>query len=349
MARASRQSAARKSSNGLTPAAFMALAAQHKLGPVYVLVGDDSAAVATALQQVRSTYLPPGTEEFNLEVLDAASDTVDAAQIIGAADTMAFMGGARVVFVKHVDNLSASELEPLGAYCEQLAAAERRDVVLLLLCDELDRRTRFARKLAERDAIVDCALTSISDVAAALRERYGKTITRDAAAVLQGLCDGDPHSARQELEKLTLFLGARDNVTLDDVLQVCMDTSMRNEWELADRLLQGDLGAALEVLQALRRNNLETLYQHAIIVTALSRLPAARAAMRDGSLFKRFAEFRLSYQHPARARIEQFLRRLSDRQSAVSLQYLAFMDIALKGSTLPGAILTDLACVLATA
>jgi len=348
MARASRQSAARKSSNGLTPAAFMALASQRRLGPVHVLVGADSAAVAAALQQVRSAYLPPGTEEFNLEVLDAASDNVNAAQIIGAADTLAFMGGTRVVFVKHIDSLSAGELEPLGAYCEHLAAAARHDLVLLLLCDELDRRTRFARKLAEHDAIVDCTLTRIADVAAVMRERYGKTIARDAAAVLQELCDGDPHSARQELEKLTLYLGARENVTLDDVAQVCMDTGTRNEWELADRLLQGNLGAALDVLQALRRTNLETLYQHAIIVTGLSRLPAARAAVRDGSLFKRFAEFRLSYQHPARARIEHFLRRLSERQTAVSLQYLAFMDIALKGSTLPGAILTDIACVLAT-
>ena len=347
---ATRRTTTKKSTTtaaGLSPAAFGTRAAARTLGPVHVLVGDDMHAIATALEQVRAAYIEPATQDFNYEVLHADSENVGAAQIIGAADTLPFMGGIRVVIVKHVHELRADDLDALGAYCETLAASGRADIVLLLVVQELDKRTRFAKRIYERGLAVDFSLGTISDVAAVVRERFGKTLARDAAPLLQEICEGNPRAAYQEIEKVCLYAGTRAEVTREDVLQVCVDTALRNEWELADRLLQGDTGAALAALYALRANRTDALYQYAILATGISRLPAARVALQDGSLYKRFYEFRLSYQHPGRARLERYLRGLTEPATAQALQTLAYLDILAKASALPVESMVDLTCALA--
>ena len=349
MKKASKPATTRRSaaSAGLTPAAFSALVSQHALGPAYVLAGEDMLAIGAALEQVRAAYVTPATQDFNYEVLHADSESVNAAQITGAADTLPFMGGTRVVIVKHVHELRAEELDALGSYCEMLVASGRTDVVLVLAMNELDKRTRFAKRLYDKQIVVEYALGAIRDVAVVARERHGKTLARDAAQLLQEICDGHPRAAYQEIEKVCLFVGARAQITRDDVLRVCVDTAVRNEWELADQLLQGDTGAALQALQALRENRTEALYQYAIVATGISRLAAARAALQDGSLYQRFYEFRLGYQHPGRLRIERYLRGLSEQQLTAALQTLAYVDIAAKASALPVATMLDMTCALA--
>ncbi|GEM_PF-1093157 len=349
MKKTSKPTTTRKSAalTGLTPAAFSALVSQHALGPVYVLAGEDTHAISTALEQVRAAYVAPATQDFNYEVLHADSESVNAAQITGAADTLPFMGGTRVVLVKHVHELRAEELDALGSYCEMLVARGRTDLVLVLAMNELDKRTRFAKRLYEKQIVVEYALGVIRDVAVVARERYGKALARDAAQLLQEICDGNARAAYQEIEKVCLFVGARAQILREDVLRVCVDTTQRNEWELADQLLQGDTGAALAALQALRENRTDALYQYAIVATGISRLAAARAALQDGSLYKRFYEFRLGYQHPRRPQIERYLRGLSAPTLAVALQTLAYVDIAVKASSLPVATMLDMTCALA--
>jgi DNA polymerase-3 subunit delta len=347
--KASKPAPTRKSAaaTGVTPAAFSALVSQHALGPVYVLAGEDTHAIGAALEQVRAAYVTPATQDFNYEMLHADSESVNAAQITGAADTLPFMGGTRVVLVKHVHELRADELDALGTYCEMLVASGRTDVVLVLAMNELDKRTRFAKRLYDKQIVVEYALGSVQDVAVVARERYGKTLARDAAQLLQEICDGNARAAYQEIEKVCLYAGARAQITREDVLRVCVDTTQRNEWELAEQLLQGDTGAALAALQALRENRTDALYQYAIVATGISRLAAARAALHDGSLYKRFYEFRLGYQHPGRPRVEHYLRGLAEQNLTAALQALAYLDIAAKASALPVETMLDMTCALA--
>ena len=322
----------------------MERAARHALGAVHVLVGDDVLAIDRVFAAVKAAYLTPDTQDFNLEVICVDNDTITAAHIISAAETMPFLGGTRVVWVKHADALAASELEVLADHLE--TAAGREDLVLILVCAELDKRTRFAKAVYGAGIAVDCSAAPVRDVAGLVRERYGKRLSPRAAQMLEERLEGEPGTAGQEIEKLCLFAGDREELTEDDVLNVCIDAAQRNEWAVADYLLHGNAGEALGVLREMRRNAQDAIYQHTIVASALSRLPAARAALLDGSLHERWREFRIG-RGQGQAALERRLRSLNDRTLAAGLRWLMYTDIAVKGSALPADVLTDLACLLA--
>lgn len=331
--------------SGMTPAELLACARRGELGCAYVLAGDDTLTVEQLLGAVRAAVLTPETEEFNYEALDAEAEGVTCAEIIAAIDTVPFMGGVRLVVVKHVEALPASEMEALGEHIAQQVDAERRDVVVVLLSRELDKRTKFAKQMTGLGIVVECAAGSVRDPAQAAREQFGKGMSSGAAVMLKELSGGDARVLANEVEKVCLYVGTRERVTEEDVMAVCVDAALRNEWEVADRLLQGDAGKALQVLRDMREGGVDAVYECTIVASAISRLPGARAAARDGSLFKRWGEFRLSYNNPADRVAERRVRGLSERQLAGALRWLMYMDIAVKGTNLPADILADVTCL----
>ncbi len=327
------------------PTSFAALVKKRSLGPAYILAGEDTQAIERLFSLVRKELIPAGAEDFNLEVMHAESDAVTAAEIITAAETVPFMGGFRVVWVKHAEELLSAELEAIADFLKSLADQPRSDVLLVLTFGALDKRTKFAKAVYKLNAVVECAPGELRNVAAYVKEEYGKQITPSAVALIDELAGGDARAACNEIEKVCTYIGERDTVTETDVADVCFDSAARNEWELADRILQGDLSHALEALVNIRQAGVDVSYQHAIIATAISRLPAARAALRDGTFYKRWAEFRVSYKDPKRAAIERHLRSLTDSELASALSWLMYMDIGVKGGNLPASVLTDIACL----
>ncbi len=331
-----------ETAEAIAPAVIVARAKQGTLGPVHVLVGDDTQAIGRICAAVKAAYVPAENQDFNFEAISGDDDATTAAHIVSAAETMSLMGGCRVVWVKHADELPASELEALAGSLDALCT--RPDLVLVLVCGALDKRTKFAKAVQAAGIVVDCSAGAVRDVAAALQERYGKQMAPDAARLLQERVGGDVNTAWQELEKLSLYLGDRTTATRDDVLLVCADTAQRNEWEIANRLLEGDAGGALVALQDMRRNAQDAIYQHTIVAMSASRVPAARAALLDGSLHQRWREFRVSR---GATGVERRLRAADPRALAASLRWIMYADIAAKGTSLPTELLTDMACLIA--
>jgi DNA polymerase-3 subunit delta len=343
MARSSRTRA--KKSNALTPAQFITQVDKGALQSIYVFAGDDLQAMEHAVTALRRACVPGDLQDFCLEVLHAESDAVTGAEIVAAAETMPFMGSTRVVIVKHADELRADDLAPLADYLETLTREPRAGVVLVLMFSALDKRTKFARAAYAGKVVVEFAAAPVTDVAAAMQARHGKTISPGAVRILEEFLEGDPRGAYAELEKVCLYVGERDTVTEADVLAVCVDSATRNEWELAERLVQGNREAALEALRRMRQGGADTIYQYTIIATALSRLPGAAAALQNGTLYKNWQTYRVSYSDPHRRAIEQHLRALTPADQARILRWLMYLDICLKGTALPGELLCELTCL----
>jgi DNA polymerase III delta subunit len=343
MARAPRKQS--KKSDALTPAEFMNHVDKGRLQSVYVFVGDDLHAMEHAVAALRRACVPGDMQDFCLEVLHAESDAVTGAEIIAAAETMPFMGSTRVVIVKHADELRADDLTPLAEYIETQAREPREGMVLVLLFNALDKRTKFARSAYAGKLVVEFSAAPVTDVAATMQERHGKTITPGAVRILEEFLAGDARGAYSELEKVCLYVGERNEVTEADVLAVCVDSATRNEWELAERLVQGNRAAALDALRRMRQSGADTMYQYTIIATALSRLPGAAAALSDGTLYKNWYTYRISYSDPHRRAIEEHLRSLTPANQSRALRWLMYLDICLKGTALPGELLCELTCL----
>jgi len=327
--------------------AFEPLVTQRKTGSIIVFAGEDLVQVDRAFALARKELLPEGTEDFSCDVLHADNAAVTANEIILAAETMPFMGGFRLVLVRHAEDLAAEDMERLAAYAADLAAAPRPDMLLMLWFRELDKRSKFYKVVAGARVLVDVSFGEITDLAAVARARHGKTLEREAEALLKELVGTDSIAARNELDKVCEYAGARQNVTAADVLEVCIDTATRNEWEVADMLLEGNLSRALEVLADMRRGGAEPVYEETIVATGITRMALARAAARDGSLPRRSFEFRLDRGHGRAERVMRHLKAMPEHAAAAALRAVMYLEVLSRATKLPVDMLNDTVCAIA--
>ncbi len=337
------------STAAVQPAGFLQIVKERRQQSMYVLAGEDSLCMESLFSALKKEFISPDTEDFNLEVLHADSDGVNAGDIISAAETVPFLGGFRLVWVRHADDLRQADLDALTTYLEKVVADPRPDLLLILTFTTLDKRTRFAKALYKADAVVECVLGEVKHPGRIAREKYGKIFTPAAESLFTELVGTDARSAHGELEKVCLFAGERETITPSDILNVCADSAARNEWELADMLLRGDFGNILEVLQNIRRSGIDPIYQHTIIAMSLSKLPAAKEAVRTRTMLSRWREFRIGRNDPHYQAICRFLESLSELRLSAALRTLMFAEIAIKGSSLPKELLADLTCFSASA
>ena len=184
----------------ISSTAFASKIKSRDIGSAYVFVGEDTFAMENMFSIVRKEFVPPESEEFNLELLHADSDSVTAAEIINASETVPFLGGFRVIWVKYVHELPTSELDILGAYLEKIASAPRDDLLLVLLFSELDKRTKFAKSVAKLNIIVEFTLGEIKSIGDYIYSKYNKQISRPGEAFLDNLTGGNSLSLRNEIE-----------------------------------------------------------------------------------------------------------------------------------------------------
>jgi len=335
----------KKKDNTISPVQFTGKIKDGSFGPAYVFAGEDTYAMDNILSMIRKECIPPENEEFNLEILHADSDSVNAAEIITAGDTVPFLGGLRVIFVKYINELPASELDILGDYLEKLKTEERKELLIILSVSVLDKRTKFAKTV--KDIIVNFDVRDIKNISQYIQTQYNKRISPAAVSYLELLTQGNSMSLRNEIEKVCMFAGGREEITEKDVSEVCIDSSKKNEWALSNYILQGNVAGALDLLGDIRRGGLEDMYQHAIISKAISSLPEAREALMDGTLYKNW-KFRLNYNDPKNKQIEKHLRALTEPQLASLLSRLMYMEIGFKGANLPKALMSDFACLAGT-
>src|SRR5437660_11652066 len=83
---------------------------------IYAVVGSDEAEVKRVAAELAAKLTPPGAGDFGLEVIDGAADHAEqaAARIrstIEALQTLPFMGGGKLVWLKNANFLGDS---PIG-------------------------------------------------------------------------------------------------------------------------------------------------------------------------------------------------------------------------------------------
>ena len=69
------------------------------LKPAYLILGDDLPKVEYALKRLKSRIVEQSGSDLNIDEFDAGEH--DALQVVNAANTMAFLGGTRLVLVRN--------------------------------------------------------------------------------------------------------------------------------------------------------------------------------------------------------------------------------------------------------
>jgi DNA polymerase-3 subunit delta len=239
---------------------------------IYAVVGSDEAEVKRAAAELAEKLTPPGLGDFGLEVIDGCADNAEQAagrirSTIEALQTLPFMGGSKLVWLKNANFLADSVIgratrvqEALEGLSEMIASDLGDDVTFLLSATETDKRRSFYKSLTKRAEVqvidrLDASRSGWEEEASELvKARAAKRkleFDDNALELFVLLTGGDTRQIDNELEKIDIFLGKDRQVTSEHVRELVPLSRAGVIFELGNALAVRDLERALKLVRRL--------------------------------------------------------------------------------------------------
>ena len=233
----------------------------------YVLLGDEAFLQRQCRSGIVEALIDPQFRDYCVADVDLSESTVFDA--IDQVSTPSLMAPFQIIFVRNVRLLYQR-----GAKKEEFAAIQKYlglpnpQALLVFVADHLhipsdvrrmdmqdkDRYERIRETLGEHCGIIELSQPDDADAmrwAVRTAETRGVELQPDAARELVDTLHGDLMRIASELEKLTLFVERRKEITLADVEQMVVSAKQRSLYQLTDAISAHDPARALLLLQGL--------------------------------------------------------------------------------------------------
>ncbi|MFO0968333.1 MAG: DNA polymerase III subunit delta [Gemmataceae bacterium] len=219
-----------------------------KIGPLYVLHGDEPFLKRHALRTLRAQLLGPDADEQSASVYQG--DKIEFALVFDELSTVAFFQPRRLVVIENADPFVTAHRGILEKRVGSMPATG---------CLVLDVKTWAANtRLAK---LVDSAATIVCKAPAAYRmaqwcsdwaaAQHKKQLAPQAAALLVDLIGPEMGLLDQEILKLAIYVGERNRIEAEDVDKLVGQSRAENTWKIFDLIAAGQAGDALVLLDRL--------------------------------------------------------------------------------------------------
>ncbi|HZD45224.1 MAG TPA: DNA polymerase III subunit delta [Acidobacteriaceae bacterium] len=235
--------------------------------PGYVLLGDEIFLYERCRKAVLEAMVPRDMRDFCLSDIDLSETNIF--ETLDRARTPSLMAPFQVFFVRGLKALYTR-----GAKKEEFAAIEEYfrspnpHCLILFVADHIripsdprrmdmedkNRYERIRETLGEWCGIVELARVDETDALkwiVAESEREGVRFEPDAARELADALGADMMLIASEWNKLVLYAGEKQQVTLGDVETMVLAAKQRSLYELTDAISAKDTARALRLLQGL--------------------------------------------------------------------------------------------------
>jgi DNA polymerase-3 subunit delta len=297
-------------------------------GPLYGLFGEEDFLVGQALEDFfRSPAFAPNPE-MNTDRFRAGEDPPS--RILESAQTLPFLGSRRLVVVQQAEAWAAAQANELLGYLADPAPT----TCLVFAGAKLNRTTKFAKALAKAGKVHLFGRMYPRQIAPWLAQRAKlrhKRLAQPAAQRLAELAGLGLGALDSEVEKLSLFVGQRAEITLDDVREVTGRGRLYGIFDLTDALAAGELARALAAYDQLHSLGEPAVRVLAMVSRLFRQVAQARQVLDTGG---GQAEVQQALRTPPSATqtLVQRARREDARALARRLQAVLKADVALKSS-----------------
>jgi len=231
-----------------------------------VLAGQDSYLREFSRKGIVSACFPEGAPEWAVVRTSLREEGVE--RVLSMAQSYPMLAPRQVIFAQEFESLDELEekareaaRERLNAYFDDPAPF----TVLVLEATGLDQRTKLSKLLAEKTFIISLDLkedsrAKIQDATEAIGRMArdaGVAIDQDAAAQLADCLDGELERIAPEVAKLAAYADEGKRVTASAVALLVPAAKSYSVWQLAEILVSGERGRALEFLDSLLRDGEE--------------------------------------------------------------------------------------------
>ena len=236
---------------------------------IYLVGGSDEFSVKEAATKLAEKLSPK--DPFATEIIEGGAGNQDEAlkilaRVDEALNTVGLFGGDKLVWLKNT-NLLADE-KGVTAEAVKDALAELSDrlkrglpdgVKLLISAVGCDRRKSIYKTIEKAGEVqffeaIEEGRHGDEEIAEFIQRRLReqkKTMTGPAFGVFRELVAPDLREMANELEKLTLYVGKRADITDADVRAICSASRQSEIWDLTDALGARSLTRAFDALDNL--------------------------------------------------------------------------------------------------
>jgi DNA polymerase III subunit delta len=327
----------------MTPEQAIQEAAEQKLRPVYLLVGDERHLESKVVQAIKAAAIKGGIPGLNEDQIQAQEADVETA--LAAARTLPMMAKRRFVLVRGLEHWEGREgsegkerekektppLDRLLEYCQ----APSPSTILVLVGGSLDKRRKLVTVARKDGWLVSCEALARADlpvyIERAARER-GNPLEPGVADLIAELAGPELGPVTDALERCCLYAGAGYVVTEDVVAECVVRLRAKTVWELVGAVSKRDPGAALSALSEVYDPQDRGLRLLGVLAWSTRQMLRFESALSEG-LSPNDAALRAGAP-PFKAReLAEQVKRIARVDLERWLETLAELDYALKGGS----------------
>jgi len=219
-----------------------------ELRPFYYLCGEEDLLKAESFAKLKAASLKGGLPDFNFDQFYYGD--IDVARVVSAASTLPVMSPKRLVVLRDAEKLKAEEQEMLLTYL----ANPSPSTTLVFVGRSADKRKKFFSTISKAGGLVEHSHPPEREMPKWVRwvaKKKGVEVSPDAARYLVEIIGNDLTSISSELEKLSLYVGDKKRVDLEDVEAVTVDSKTRTVFQLTDAIATKNLKDSLLYLKKL--------------------------------------------------------------------------------------------------
>jgi DNA polymerase-3 subunit delta len=232
----------------MTPQEFETSLKKGKIPSVCFLYGEEQFLVDRAAALMLDQAIDPSLKDFNFNLFYGnESKGID---IVDAAQTLPMFSERRAVLVKRAEQLKAEALEIMLPYILNPSPG----TCLLLTGTKIDQRKKFFIEFKKHGEVVEYKRYYDNKLAGFIQTEavtHGKPIETAAAELLAALIGNNLQELSSQIEKLVVYAGTKQRITVDDVRIMSSSSKAFTAFELAKFLSLRDVPDSLRCLDTL--------------------------------------------------------------------------------------------------
>lgn len=209
------------------------------LKPVYLIYSEQKFLISEALKRLKAQISAQSMGSLNIIEFEWPFDFEELEQ---ALNTVGFFDQRKIIIVNQADKFSEKEIQKINRYLKVSNPSVSLVLVALKKNEALFNKARGGRFFFEYKA------PKKGQLAQWVADRFkkgGKKASFEAASYLVDLVGEDLASLSQEIEKIVLYSGSKENLGPEDISAVSQNIPHETIFDLVDALGQADLSLAL--------------------------------------------------------------------------------------------------------
>ena len=257
-----------------------------KFKPLYWLEGEEPFFIDEVVDYAEHNILNESEAQFNLTIFYGKD--ADWTNVINACMGYPMFGDRKVVLLKEAQQMK--DIDRLENYVQKPLAST---VFVVSYKDKkLDARTKFSKAVKQHGELLSTKKiydNQLPEWTSEMIAAKGLTIQSNALSILVDHIGNDLSRLKNEVEKISINLNKRKNITEDDIENYVGVSKEFNVFELQDAISQKNLPKAIRIIQYFGANPkagpvqliLPTLYNYfSKIYTAAAELNLSEATLK---------------------------------------------------------------------